>query len=273
MISIGLNLILGMLLCCALVLGVRLERKLRGLRNSHTDFARAVGELDQAAARTETSLQALRAGTETAKSELASRIDQARIACQRLEKLTAEADRAASQPLALAHPAPPMAAPLASAKTGMSAFARPQAGALGPEMLRPAAPVQTRPAPAPAPVRSRARLLDDDLFSLEPPPPARKVEAEAFVTEPEPEPAFLEPRPAFVEPRQAFVEPRLAEPAVVPLKADNDPLVGVPAGRAAREAFYREVLDRETFTPDPFDDGHFARERRVMLAAVMGGRR
>ena len=98
MIAIGLNLILGMLLICALILGLRLERKLRGLRDSHADFAKAVSELDQAAGRTENSLATLRAGTETARNEVASRIDQARIACQRLEKLVADADKAADRP-------------------------------------------------------------------------------------------------------------------------------------------------------------------------------
>lgn len=255
MISIGLNLILGMLLTCALILGVRLEKRLRGLRQGHADFAKAVGELDQAANRTETSLAALRVGTEQAKTELTSRIDQARIACQRLEKLSAEAERIADRPLPLAHPAPLAATP--------SAFARPE-----PEALRPAAPIQTRPAPAPAPapVRSRARLIDDDLFASEPPPPARKVAIDAFETAP--------------PPRSAIVEPRVAQPPMTPskvleIKADNDPIIGAPqnASRSAREAFYREVLERETFTPDPFEDGQFARERRTMLAAVMGGRR
>jgi hypothetical protein len=257
MISIGLNLILGMLLTCALILGVRLEKRLRGLRQGHADFAKAVGELDQAAGRTETSLAALRAGTEAAKSELASRIDQARIACQRLEKLSAEAERIADRPLPLAHP---VTAPAALA-TAPSAFARPE-----PEALRPAAPIQTRPAPAPATPRSRARLIDDDLFSMEPPPPARKAGIEAFETAPP-------PRSAIVEPRKG--EGRAAEPKVMQIKADNDPIVGMPANasRSAREAFYREMLERETFAPDPFEDGDFARERRVMLAAVMGGRR
>jgi Domain of unknown function (DUF6468) len=263
MIAIGLNLILGMLLCCALVLGVRLERKLKGLRNSHDDFAKAVGELDGAAARTETSLHALRAGTEQAKVELTSRIDQARIACQRLEKLSTDAERIASLPLALAHPVT-QAAPLAAKAP---AFARPE-----PEALRPAAPVQTRPTPAPA--RSRAKLLDDDLFALEPPPPARKPAAQAaFDDEMVAESAIVERR----APERWVSEPA-PEPTVVQfrpdeLKADNDPLVGVPQDRSAREAFYREVLERGHVTPDPFDDGHFARERRVMLAAVMGGRR
>ena len=57
-------------------------------------------------------------------------------------------------------------------------------------------------------------------------------------------------------------------------KLPNFFLVGAPkADRAAREAFYREVLDRENFAPDPFASGEFGRERRAMLAAVMGGRR
>jgi hypothetical protein len=247
MIAIGLNLILGVLLSCALVLGLRLERRLRGLRQSQQDFAKAVSELDQAAARTEHSLAALRAGTETAKNEVASRIDQARLACQRLEKLTADAERLASQPLALSRgievaPALAQAAPAQA------------------EPIRPAAPVQVQPPPAPqAAARSRAKLVDDDLFSTSAPPPRRSELAEA-------KPRAAEP--VFVEPAPVVAEPSFE------IHADNDPLVGVPTNRAAREAFYRQVLDRETFAADPFADaGDFARERRAMLAAVMGGRR
>lgn len=252
MISIGLNLILGVLLICALVLGVRLERRLRGLRQSHTDFAKAVGELDQAAVRTESSLAALRAGTEAAKSDLASRIDQARIACQRLEKLAADAERILDRPLPLSqpftHPAAlsqpierAVAAPMAHAS---SAFARPE-----PELMRPAAPVQTRPSPV-EPARSRAKLLDDDLFDHSPAPVARVYAAP--VREPEFEATDLDGW------------------------SDLDPMVGASpraAETSAREAFYRGVLDRETFAPDPFATGRFAHERRTMLAAVMGGRR
>ncbi|MEI9890052.1 MAG: DUF6468 domain-containing protein [Caulobacteraceae bacterium] len=162
MISIGLNLILGMLLFCALVMGMRLEKRLRNLRESHTDFAKAVGELDHAAGRTESSLAALRSGSAEIKDELVSRIDQARIACQRLEKLSADAERLANQPLALSRPIERMIPPpLAQAPVGASAIARPE-----PEPMRAAAPVQTRPAPMaapePSPVRSRARMIDDD---------------------------------------------------------------------------------------------------------------
>jgi hypothetical protein len=262
MIAIGLNLILGVLLFCALILGLRLERKLRGLRDSHAAFAKAVSELDQAAGRTEHSLADLRAGTEIAKSEVASRIDQARIACQRLEKLVSDADKAAdrlaTQPLALLDRAPPprVAQAPAPPPPAPSAIARP-----GPEFLRPAAPVQTRPAPEPAPPaqpsRSRARMIDDDLFDLDPIVGAPSQSARAQSTPPKGTP-------------------------ISAVRMERAPLERAANDRAAREAFYRETLERETVAPealagpalrDPFEAGRFAYERRAMLAAVMGGRR
>jgi hypothetical protein len=270
MISIGLNLILGALLFCALVLGLRLERKLRGLRDSHADFAKAVGELDRAAGRTENSLAALRAGTETAKSEVASRIDQARIACQRLERLVADADKAATrlaaQPLALIDRAPPPARPVQAPPPAPppSAIARPE-----PDVERPTAPVQNRPAPEPAPSRSRAKLVDDDLFAQGPTPTVRQPLERPFERQVERQAE----RPFEVDP---FVA---AAPAPrMPLKADNDPVIGAARDdRAAREALYRDMLERDADPQpayrDPFEQGRFAHERRAMMAAVMGGRR
>ena len=295
MISIGLNLILGLLLSCALVLGLRLERRLRGLRQSHTDFAKAVGELDQAAARTESSLAALRAGTEESKDELVSRIDQARIACQRLEKLSADAERLANQPLALSHAlAPPPArpveraaaspltpSPLVQAPLGASAFARPE-----PESPRSVPPIQIRPALVAAAPRSRAKMIDDDLFDFDAPVPPPRAEPHRLAAEPQPQtPIPLAAAPTAPAPRMA--EPELQVEA--PRQAD----------RFAREAFYRRMLERDAleremiqdnFAPeafaeepepvyagptssDPFESGRFANERRAMLAAVMGGRR
>lgn len=152
MIALGLNVILGGLLICGLMMGLRLDRRLRDLRDSHSGFAKAVQELDQAAARTESSLAALRAGTEQARTDLAARIEQARLLTQRLDKLTLDAERVLEEPLTLTRP-------------------------LGPER-RPASerglrePVALRPAPAMAPSadlrpqsspRSRVRV-DDDLF-------------------------------------------------------------------------------------------------------------
>ena len=265
MIAIGLNLILGALLVCALILGLRLERRLRGLKDSHADFAKAVGELDQAAGRTENSLADLRAGTETAKNEVASRIDQARVACQRLEKLVADADKAAdrlaAQPLMLVDRAPPPPRPVQAPAPAPapSAIARPEPAYMWADDVTVGRP---SPAPAPAPSRSRAKMLDDDLFAHGPPPAARKPAADPVFAAPTPAPM---PDPA---------------PRSVPPRADNDPVIGVSradldSDRAAREAFFREMLERETAprAADPFEQGRFAHERRTMLAAVMGGRR
>jgi hypothetical protein len=141
MISIGIDLILGVMLICALVLGVRLERRLTALKQSHLDFAKAVSELDQASVRTEQSLAALRSGSEAARTDLGARIDQARIACQRLEQLTAAAEKALhAQPLTLRQPL-------------VAATPAPQLVAVEPMPLRTVQPA----------TRSRARV-DDDLF-------------------------------------------------------------------------------------------------------------
>lgn len=174
MIALGLNFILGVMLFCGLILGLRLEGRLRALRNSQADFAKAVSELDQAAVRTEDSLVKLRAGTEAARTELAARIDQARLLAQRLEKLTKDADRALSQPLVLNQPAPApiAAAPVATAPvTPRRPEVRPAPEPRTPAEARYAAIRQTlseprvdaaKPEPAPSP-RSRAQV-DDDLF-------------------------------------------------------------------------------------------------------------
>ncbi len=133
------------------MLGLRLERRLRGLRQSHADFAKAVGELDQAAYRTESSLDALRTGAEDIKGELASRIDQARIACQRLEKLSTDAERLANQPLVLSQAlAPPPPGPGPPHRRAARALA-PGPGSAGRLGLRPARARND----APPPPRSR----------------------------------------------------------------------------------------------------------------------
>jgi hypothetical protein len=168
MISIGLNLLLGVMLFCGLLMGVRLEKRLRVLRDSHLDFAKAVSELDQAADRTETSLASLRAGTEAARTDLAARIDQARLACQRLEQLTTAAEKTLDRPLPLSAPAP---APVHAPADTVAAFAArladaPSALRSTASAMRAAAPAPLRPMTAP-PVRSRA-MVDDDLFESGP---------------------------------------------------------------------------------------------------------
>ena len=51
LISVGLELLLAGLLGAALYVGVKLERRLKVLRESHADFAKAVSELNEAVAR------------------------------------------------------------------------------------------------------------------------------------------------------------------------------------------------------------------------------
>ena len=60
-IAIGLNLMLAGLLAAALMMGFRLNGRLKALRESHEGFAKAVAELDAAAARAEQGLADLRA--------------------------------------------------------------------------------------------------------------------------------------------------------------------------------------------------------------------
>lgn len=85
-IAIGMNLMLAGLLIAAMVIGVRLNARLKALRESHEGFARAVAELDQAAARAEQGLADLRAATDEAHDALADRIEKARALTARLDR-------------------------------------------------------------------------------------------------------------------------------------------------------------------------------------------
>jgi ABC-type transporter Mla subunit MlaD len=91
LIAIGLNLLLAVLLACALTLGVRLNRRLKALRDSHDGFAVAVRELNAAAERAEQGLADLRAATDEATDTLADRIEKGRALAAKLERLVADA--------------------------------------------------------------------------------------------------------------------------------------------------------------------------------------
>jgi ABC-type transporter Mla subunit MlaD len=151
MIALGLNVMLGGLLICGLMMGLRLDRRLRDLRDSHAGFAKAVAELDQAAVRTESSLAALRAGTEQARTDLAARIEQARLLTQRLDKLTLDAERVLEEPLTLNRPLASGMRPVIERPARASVVPRPTSAAPSPE-----------PSPRSSP-RSRV-MVDDDLF-------------------------------------------------------------------------------------------------------------
>ena len=86
LIAVGMNLMLAALLAAALVMGFRLNIRLKHLRDSHDGFARAVAELDIAAARAEQGLADLRAATDEATDALADRIEKARALTARLDR-------------------------------------------------------------------------------------------------------------------------------------------------------------------------------------------
>lgn len=96
-IAIGMNLMLAGLLTVALVMGYRLNARLKALRESHEGFARAVADLDAAAARAEQGLADLRAATDEAHDALADRIEKARVLTTKLDRQLQAAPSVASR--------------------------------------------------------------------------------------------------------------------------------------------------------------------------------
>ena len=184
MIIIGLDLLLACLLGLAVMIGWRLNGRLSALRASQVDFARAVLELDSAAARAEQGLAALRIASEEAHDSLLARIDTARALAARLEKAEASAEGAARRaeaaaaeakalPLPVPAPVPVMAQPAPSLRAASllrEALARvesPEAGSVRPAPSQ-AAPLQSaslqssRPAPRRRPIADEALFADAD---------------------------------------------------------------------------------------------------------------
>ena len=193
-VALGLDLLLIALLLVAVVIGLKLNKKLKTLRDSQLGFVKAVQELDGAAARAEAGLNALRAVQDQTHDSLLARIETARGLITRLEQAGARVAAPAPTPQ-LAAAAPPVRA---------SAPARPA----DPSPVRAPAPVQpARPAaasaqrataplraaaPAPreaVPLRPQApaftrealrgprpstREIDDDLFEESERPPLRR---------------------------------------------------------------------------------------------------
>jgi len=177
-VALGLNIFLAVLLLAALAMGWRLERKLRGVRESQGLFIKAVADLDKATGRAHAGLAELRAATDEAIDLLGGRIVRAKEAADRLDRSLAEAEAIPARrpaPVAAATPTPrPTAEPrgirddavsptnlrglleLAErAQAAIEAQARQQAAT-----IRPTAPVQRQPLAA----RPRPMTLDDDLF-------------------------------------------------------------------------------------------------------------
>ncbi|MFN3513360.1 MAG: DUF6468 domain-containing protein [Phenylobacterium sp.] len=156
-IAIALNLLLAGLLAAALAMGFRLNVRLKALRDSHEGFAKAVAELDAAAARAEQGLADLRAATDEAHEALADRIEKARALTAKLDRQlqNAPARRVEeSAELTLGADVERVTHRLGSLLSGAHAPRPPRERLL-------------RREPAAAPLRPRASV-EDDLFEDEP---------------------------------------------------------------------------------------------------------
>jgi len=160
LVAITLNLLLSTLLIAALVIGWRVERRLRTLKEGQALFANSVAELNAAAARAETGLSDLKSTMSEASETLSGRLEDAR-------RLVGDLDRRITAAQALPD-APPVLALRRRAAEVLTldeplAKIRPEAR---PEVsVRAERPVM--------PHKSRARI-DDDLFE-EPAENARRA--------------------------------------------------------------------------------------------------
>jgi hypothetical protein len=165
LIGLAMNLLLASLLLAALVMGARLNRRLKALRDSHDGFAAAVTDLNTAAARAEQGLADLRAATDEAVDLLADRIEKGRSLAMKLERLVEHA--AVPQRGAAFAPPPTPDDPVAERRLGALLAA---AREMRPERVMPPLRAEVRAearrqAPtAPAP----RRAVEDDLFDDEP---------------------------------------------------------------------------------------------------------
>jgi hypothetical protein len=162
MTALALNAFLAVLLIVALGFGWRLERRLKALRDSHEGFAKAVADLDQAAARAEQGLADLRAATAEASDQLADRITRA-------QALAAQLDDRLNRPVPPPKPSPAAPSPPPAAEPSNADRRRLRAEDFEQMLDREARaaplaaqPISRAPPPRETP-RSRARV-DDDLF-------------------------------------------------------------------------------------------------------------
>ncbi len=96
-VTLGMDGLLAVLLLAAVAVGLRLNGKLKVLRESQAGFVKAVGELDLAAGRAEAGLAALRTATQDAHDQLLTRIEAARGLSAKLDEGSARAGEAASR--------------------------------------------------------------------------------------------------------------------------------------------------------------------------------
>ncbi|WP_299003458.1 DUF6468 domain-containing protein [uncultured Caulobacter sp.] len=177
LVAFAMNGLLAVLLIVALAFGWRLERRLKALRDSHEGFAKAVKDLDQAAARAEQGLADLRAATDEAAETLAIRIERAQaLAAQLDERISnpppARPERAAAPVRGRVEPPAPSSERRLKAEDFERLLERE-------DRLPPSArPTLSAPSALSETPRSRARV-DDDLFDGpgEPPRPGPQSRA------------------------------------------------------------------------------------------------
>ena len=166
-IGLGLDGLLAALLVSALVMGARLNGRLKALRDSQAHFVKAVADLDQAAARAESGLAALRAASEGAHDDLLARIETARGLAQKLERLSREAERTLAAAPALP-PSPPTSGRALAAVAALAQRISPATSAEAADPPRAGASRESsRSGRPPPPTPSRRPSADDELF--EPP--------------------------------------------------------------------------------------------------------
>jgi len=200
LLALSMDVFLAVLLIAALVMGVRLNGRLKALRQSHEGFARAIVELNDAAVRAERGLAGLReAATETHDSLLA-RIDTARSLAAKLDgQIQTARGLVESQALTRAPPVAPTpvsAAPVRPEPTPSEAAAQDSLRRLalrfglsgGTESVQPAAqrPAESRPVRPARPTRQRLPEEDDLFEPTEIRPALRPGPAVASAADPAP---------------------------------------------------------------------------------------
>ncbi len=206
LVTVSLDLLLAALLIAALAYGVRLERRLKALRDGHAVFAQAVRELDQSVLRAEAGLDQLRKAGEEARDGLHDRILKARDASAELERMLARAERVRSQP----QPAPQIAPQIAPQPAPLAASRKmPELAIRGARQLEP------RPR-APARVEDAAERVAQAILGL------------GELT-PEPEPDVLELRVPELRRPEPLVERRPeTQPSRRPRAAADEDLFETP---------------------------------------------
>jgi len=164
-IALAMDGLLAGLLILALVMGARLNGRLKALRESHAGFAKAVSELDAAALKADGALKALHLASENAHDDLLARIETARSLILRLESAAdaaeksarrAEAATALHAPEPMLHKPPSSPAPRRVLSDLLATYETRAAAAQGGP---PAPAVKTFPPPR------RRPSADEDLFA------------------------------------------------------------------------------------------------------------